>query len=132
MKLDKNHIEIRNNVESLMRKRLSIGEIANRLKLPVGTRFIKKSVGWYKYCIIAKKNQRKAIEKHPDLYSKAGKIAQRKHPWIGYELGKKYGPIQGKINAERLKGNSEYFSKIAKILQKKNPEHSRRNMKKAH
>jgi len=132
MKLDKNHLELRNKIEELMDEGFSIGKIAHKLKLPLGTRYIKKSAKWYKYCVIAKRNQKKAIEKHPNLYSEAGKIAQQKHPWLGYELGKKYGPIQGNINAERLKGNSEYFSSIAKILHKKNPEHSRTNMKKAH
>jgi len=132
MKLDKNHIEIRNKVEELVVKGFSIVKIAHKLKLPLGTRFIKKSARWYKYCVIAKRNQKKAIEKHPNLYSKAGKIAQQKHPWIGQELGKKYGPIQGKINAQRLKGNTEYFSNMAKRLQEINPEHSRVNMKKAH
>ncbi len=123
---------MRNKVENLMHKGLTIEQIANRLKLPVGTRYIRKSAKWYKYCVVAKKNQRKAIEKHPNLYSKAGKLAQQKHPWLGHKLGRKYGPIQGKINAERLKGNSEYFSNMAKRLQEKNPDHSRKNMKKAH
>ncbi|MCK4589576.1 MAG: hypothetical protein KAT77_03975 [Nanoarchaeota archaeon] len=132
MKKDKKHIKIRNQVESFLDSDLSIEEIAKKLKLPIGSRFVKKSAKWYKYCIIAKKNQKKAIEKHPNLYSKAGKIAQQKHPWLGKELGKKYGPIQGKINVKRLKGNSEYFSKMAKRLQEIDPEHSRRNMKKAH
>ena len=132
MKLDKNHIEIRNKVEALMDCGYSTEKIAVKLKLPLGTRFIKQSARWYKSCVVAKRNQRKAIKKHPNLYSKAGKIAQQKHPWIGYNLGKKYGPIQGKINVERLKGNSIYFSMMAKKLQELNPEHSRINMKKAH
>ena len=92
----------------------------------------KETVKWYRFCILARKNQKKAIEKHPGLYSKAGKIAQQKHPLIGHNLGKKYGPIVGKKRAQQLKGNSKYFSTIAKRLQKINPEHSRRNMKKAH
>ncbi len=66
------------------------------------------------------------------MYSRAGKIAQQKHPWLGRVLGKKYGPIQGKINAERLKGNSDYFSKMAKRLYEINPKHSSDNMRKAH
>ena len=70
MKLDKNHIEMRNKVENLMHKGLTIEQIANRLKLPVGTRYIRKSAKWYKYCVVAKKNQRKAIEKHPNLTKK--------------------------------------------------------------
>ena len=129
---DKNHIETRNKVEQLLSNGFSIGEIANKLNLPLGTRYTKGSAKWYNYCIIAKRNQRKAIEKHPNLYSDAGKIAQQKHPWIGYNLGKKYGSMQGKLNVERLKGNSEYFSMMAKKLQEQNPEHSRLNMRKAH
>ncbi len=132
MNKDKNHIEIRSKVEQFLSEGFSIEEIANKLNLPIGTRYAQGSAKWYKYCMISKRNQSKAIEKHPNLYSKAGKIAQQKHPWIGEELGKKYGPIQGKLNVERLKGNSEYFSKMAKRLQEINPEHSRNNMKKAH
>ena len=132
MKINKNHIEMRNKVENLMRLNFPIEEIAQKLSLPLGSRFIKKSAKWYRYCIRAKDNQKKAIEKHPDLYSKAGKIAQQKHPWLGYRLGKKYGPSQGKKNVERLKGNSEYFSMMARRLQEIDPEFSRRNMKKAH
>lgn len=129
---DKEHIEIRDKVESFLRQGLSIQKIANKLSLPLGTRFIKRSAKWYRYCIRAKENQKKAIKKFPDLYSKAGKIAQQKHPWIGKTLGKKYGYLQGKKNAERLKGNSEYFSKMAKKLQQINPNQSKENMKKAH
>jgi len=125
------HIEIRNKVEHLMGTGFSIEEIAQKLNLPLGTRFLEKSAKWYKYCVVAKRNQKEAIIKHPGLYSKAGKIAQKKHPWIGHSLGKKYGPEQGRINRERLKGNSEYFSMMARKLQEKNPEHSRRNMIKA-
>ena len=131
MNKDKNHIEIRNKVEQLLSYGFPIEEIANKLNMPIGSRYIRASAKWYRYCIIAKRNQRKAVEKHPNLYSRAGKIAQQKHPWIGKELGKKYGPIQGKINAERLGGNSKYFSKIAKILHDVSPEHSSKNMKKA-
>lgn len=126
------HIKIRDKVEDYLNLGFSIEEIADKLSLPLGTRFVKESVKWYIYCIRAKENQKKAIEKYPGLYSKAGKIAQRKHPWIGKKLGKKYGPIQGKINAERLRGNSEYFSNMAKKLQQINPDHSKNNMKKAH
>ena len=132
MNKDKNHIEIRSKVEQLLKEGFSIEEIANKLNLPIGTRYTQGSAKWYKCCVIAKINQRKAIEKHPNLYSKAGKIAQQNHPWIGKKLGKKYGPIQGKINVERLKGNSAYFSMMAKRLQELNPEHSKLNMKKAH
>lgn len=132
MKRDEKHIVVRNKVELLLNSGFLIEEIASRLNLPLGTRYERNSAKWYKHCVIAKRNQRKAIEMHPNLYSRAGKIAQQKHPWIGKKLGKKYGPIQGKINAERLKGNPEYFSKIAKRLHKINPEHSRRNMQKAH
>lgn len=132
MNTDKKHIQTRNKIESLMNKGFSIEEIAKKLKLSVGSRYVKKSAKWYRYCVRAKQNQKKAIEKDPNLYSKAGKIAQQKHPWLGYRLGKKYGPIQGKINAGNLKGNPEFFSKIAKRLHKINPKHSRTNMKKAH
>jgi len=98
----------------------------------LGTRYIKRTAKWCQYCIRAKENQKKAIQKHPNLYSRAGKIAQQKHPQLGKKLGKKYGPVQGKINAGRLKGKSEYFSKIAKKLHEINPNHSKKNMKKAH
>lgn len=126
---------MRNKVEWLMDNEFSIEEIAKKLKLPLGTRYIKKSAKWYRYCIVAKRNQRKAIEKNPNLYSKAGKIAQQKHPWLGVELGKKYGRIVGKkrMNQLRKEGKvSKYFSDAAKRLQKLNPNHSRNNMKKAH
>jgi len=129
---NKEHEGIRNKIENLLNGGFSIKKIANQLQLPIGTRYVKGSIKWYRYCIAAKKNQKKAIEKHPDLYSKAGKIAQEKHPELGKNLGTKYGSVQGRRNAERLKGNSEYFSKMAKRLQEINPEHSRKNMKKAH
>jgi len=129
---DKDHVKIRNEVNSFLQKGVSIEKIAEILKIPIGTRYLKRTVRWYLCCIRAKENQKKAIEKHPNLYSKAGKIAHQKHPWIGKELGRKYGPIQGKKNAERLKGNKEYFSMMAKKLQEKNPNHSVHNMKKAH
>lgn len=132
MNNNKNHIEMRNKVEQSLKEGFSIEEIANKLNLLIGTRYVRGSAKWYKYCVITKRNQRKAIEKHPNLYSKAGKIAQQKHPWIGKELGKKYGPIQGKINVQRLKGNSVYFAMMARRLQEVNPEHSKNNMKKAH
>ncbi|MBU3907123.1 MAG: hypothetical protein KKA64_02625 [Nanoarchaeota archaeon] len=129
---DKNHIRIREEVGALLSRGYSVEEVAKRFSLPIGTRFQKGTIKWYRYCMVAKQNQKKAIEKDPKLYSKAGKIAQQKHPYLGEKLGKKYGPIQGKINAERLRGNSEYFSKMAKRLQEINPDHSRINMKKAH
>jgi hypothetical protein len=129
---DKKHVEMRNNVEKILDGGLSIEEVAGKLLIPLGAINIKGSAKWYKYCIDAKEKQKKAIEKHPNLYSEAGKIAQKKHPWIGEKLGKKYGPIQGKINVERLRGNSEYFSKMAKRLQEVNPNQSSLNMKKAH
>lgn len=132
MNKDQNHIKNRGKIEELINSGISIEEIAIKLKIPLGTRFVKNSAKWYRFCIIAKKNQKKAIEKDPNLYSKAGKAAQQKHPWIGKELGKKYGLIQGKINSERLKGNTKYFSNMAKKLQEINPEHSRNNMRKAH
>lgn len=127
-----NHIEIRNLIKEMIESGLSFEQISKKTSIPIGTRYVKNSVKWYIYCIKAKENQKKAIEKHPNLYSRAGKIAQQKHPWIGSKLGKKYGPIQGKINAKRLKGHSEYFSKMAKRLHEINPRHSRENMKKAH
>lgn len=126
------HINLRNKVEEYLKKDLSVSKIANEMHIPLGTRYIRGSVKWYVFCIKAKENQKKAVEKHPSLYSDAGKIAQQKHPWIGKNLGKKYGPIQGKINAEKLKGNSKYFSEIAKKLHQVNPEHSKTNMIKAH
>jgi len=129
---DEEHIKIRDKVENYLKNSLSINEIAEKLSIPLGSRFIKGSAKWYKFCVRAKENQRKAIEKYPTLYSKAGKIAQQKHPWIGKKLGKKYGPIQGKMNAERLKENSEYFSRMAKKLHKINPNHSKNNIRKAH
>jgi len=132
MNKDKEHIRIRTEVENLMTSGHSIEDIATRLNLPLGTRYLKGSAKWYRYCIKAKINQKKAIEKDPLLYSKAGKIAQQKHPELGINLGKKYGPIYGALNRERLKGNSAYYSMMAKKLQEKDPEHSRRNMRKTH
>ena len=75
---NKEHIKIRTKVENFLKDNFSIEEIAENLDLPLGTRFIKKSAKWYRYCIKAKENQKKAIEKHPNLYSHAGKIAQQK------------------------------------------------------
>ena len=132
MKKDKQHIGMRNKVESLINEGMSIEKIADKLNLPIGSRYVKESVKWYKFCIVAQRNQKKAIEKYPDLYIKAGKIAQQKHPWLGHHVGNNYGHIAGKKRAETLKGNSEYFSKMAKRLQEIDPEHSRKNMKKAH
>lgn len=132
MKEDKNHIEIRSKIEILLNEGIFIEEIANKLDLDLGTRYIRGSAKWYRYCIIAKMNQKKAIENHPNLYSKAGKIAQQLHPLIGHELGTKYGREQGKMRAQQLKGNSKYFSRIAKRLHNLHPEQSRANMLKAH
>ncbi len=132
MKKDEKHIQLREQVEKLLNEGLSIGDIAHKLNLLIGSRYIKGSAKWYNYCVIAKRNQTKAIEKYPDLYSFAGKTAQKKHPLLGHKLGKRYGPIQGKLNAERLNGNSKYFSIIAKKLQEIYPLHSKRNMQKAH
>ncbi len=125
-------MKTRNLVENYLKNNVCIEKISEKLSIPIGTRFVKMSVKWYKYCLVARENQKKAIEKHPDLYSKAGKLAQKKHPWLGKKLGKKYGPIQGKLNAERLRGNSDYFSMMAKKLHKISPDHSKNNMKKAH
>ncbi len=135
MNKDKKHIQIRNKIEELMDKGLSIEKIAKKLNLELGTRFIKGTVKWYRYCVRAKQNQKKAIEKHPNLYSKAGKIAQQKHPWIGYELGKKYAKIMGKRRMEQLRKQgkiSEYFSKMSKKQKEMYPKQSRKAMKKAH
>lgn len=132
MQKDASHIEMRNKVAALLNNGCSLENIASRLNIPIGTRYIKNSVSWYKYCLVAMQNQKKAIEKHPNLYSKAGKIAQEKHPWICIELGKKYGSILGKKRAESLKGNRDYFSLMAKRLQEINPAQSRSNMLKAH
>ncbi|MBU1974856.1 MAG: hypothetical protein KKG59_00455 [Nanoarchaeota archaeon] len=132
MKKNEKHVEMRNIVNNYVDKGVSVDEISRILNVPIGTRYVRGSVKWYIFCYQAQKNQRVAITKHPGLYSRAGRIAQQKHPHIGYFLGKKFGPIQGKINAKKLKGNSEYFSKMAKKLQETNPNHSRNNMKKAH
>ncbi len=129
---NKEHKEMRNKIENLLISGLSIEEIAKQLQLPLGSRYEKNSAVWYKYCIKSREIQKKAIEKHPNLYSMAGKIAQQKHPDIGKKLGSKYGPIQGRITAEKLKQIPGYFSKLAKRLQELKPEHSRKNMQKAH
>ncbi|MFH1275750.1 MAG: hypothetical protein ABIH82_01425 [Candidatus Woesearchaeota archaeon] len=132
---DEQHNEMRNYVEELMKRGSTAQDIADVLEIELGSGRIKYSVKWYISCVRAKQNQKKAIEKYPDLYSRAGKIAQQKHPWLGYELGKKYGAIEGKKRIQRLKEKgqlSEYMSSIAKILQEINPNHSRLNMKKAH
>lgn len=132
MLTDINHIQQREEIRNLLNQGFSLDEIAEKLSIPIGTRYIRNSVKWYIYCLKAQANQKAAIEKHPGLYSIAGKIAQQTHPWIGKKLGKKYGPIQGKKNAEKLKGNSKYFSEMARKLQKINPQLSKNNMKKAH
>ncbi len=136
MKKDEEHVRIRTEVEGLVKAGLSDEYIAKKLDLEIGMRYKRKTVRWYKYCLVAKENQRKAFEKYGvAVYSNAGKIAQKKHPWLGHELGKKYGSIAGKkrIMQIRKSGKSkEYFSAMAKKLQEKDPEHSQRNMKKAH
>ncbi len=135
MKKDKVHIEIRNKIESLLKKGISIEKISKTFSIPLGTRYVRGSAKWFRYCIVARENQKKAIKKHSDLYSRAGKIAQQKHPWIGKELGKKYGKLTGKLRMEQIRKSGmmhEYFSNAAKILQKINSEHSKINMKKAH
>ena len=63
MKKDENHIKMRDEIEKLICKGFSIEEIALKLNLALGSRYIKKSAKWYKYCIVAKKNQERAIEK---------------------------------------------------------------------
>jgi len=129
------HVKIREEIELLLKNGCSIQKIANMLSIPLGTRFIKGSGKWYRYCVRAKENQRKAIEKHPNLYSKAGKIAKQKYPWLGKELVEKYGKMAGKIRMAQLEKQGikkEHFSRMAKRLQEINPEHSRVNMKKAH
>lgn len=103
MKKEMKHIEARNKVKALIDLGFSLEDISKKMNIPVGSRFIKKTVKWYRYCIRAKENQKKAIEKHPNLYSKAGKIAQKKHPWIGPKLGKEYGSVVGKIRMEQLR-----------------------------
>ena len=55
-------MKIRSKVERLLKKGLTIEEIAKRLNLPLGSRYTKKSAKWYKYCIIAKRNQKIAIK----------------------------------------------------------------------
>lgn len=132
MKKDEKHIRTRSKVEDLLNNGLTIEEMGHKLKLPIGSRYTKGSAKWYKYCVIAKRNQKKAIEKHPNLYSIAGKIAQQKHPWIGHKLASKYASINGKKNAEKLKKIPGYFSKMAKRLQEVNPKQSSQNMLKAH
>ncbi len=133
---NKEHVKMRSKVKELLAEGLSIEEIAEKLSLKVGSRYERKTVLWYAYCLIAQKNQRKAFEKHGyELYSKAGKIAQKRHPWIGHMLGKKYGSIAGKKRMKQLKESGkakEYFSMMAKKLHERDPEHSRRNMKKTH
>lgn len=54
MNKDLEHIKIRNTVESLLISGVSIDDIANKLGIPVGSRYIKKLAKWYRYCIIAK------------------------------------------------------------------------------
>ncbi|MBU2476494.1 hypothetical protein KKG83_03415 [Candidatus Micrarchaeota archaeon] len=136
MKQDENHIKVREEVKLLVETGFSDEEISKKLGLKVGARYKKKTVKWYKFCIAAKQNQKKALEKHGySLYSKAGKIAQRKYPSLGHELGKNYGSLCGKKRMKQLRKSGtikEYFSNMAKKLQQKDPEHSRRNMKKAH
>ena len=136
MRRDEQHVKMRTMVETLVEEGFSDEVISQKLNLQIGERYLSGTVRWYRFCIAAKQNQRKAFEKLGyKLYSDAGRIAQKKHPWIGHELGKKYGSIQGKERIKRLieSGKArEYFSTIAKKLQDVNPEQSRRNMKKAH
>lgn len=129
---DPNHIRIRDKVEALMNSNYSAEDIAKELNLPIGSATEKGTAKWFMFCVIAKRNQKQAIAKHPNLYSAAGKIAQQKHPELGKILGKKYGTSQGKKRAKQLKGNFQYFSQMAKRLQETHPNHSKSNMLKAH
>ena len=79
-------------------------------------------------------NQKKAIEKHPNLYTAKQERLHRKNIH-GYVLNweKKYGSILGKKRAESLKGNRDYFSLWLKRLQQESqPSQSRSIMLKAH
>lgn len=134
-KKDQLHIEMRDYVGILMSRGLFAEDISEIIGLKIGTRYTKYSTKWYIYCAIAKKNQKKAIEKHPHLYSRAGKIAQQKHPWLGHELGKKYAQMIGRRRVAQLREEGklkEQMSFMAKRLQELQPNRSRLNMKKAH
>jgi len=136
--LIKNNIcdEVKLLVWALIDNEKSFEEIADLFDLEVGTRYQKGTVKWYNFCKVAKENQKKAFEKYGvELYRVAGNAAQKKHPWIGHELGKKYAQKSGKERMKTLRANgqiSSYFSYAAKQLQKKYPNQSRNNMKKAH
>lgn len=128
------HGEIKQTVRALVESGKTDDEIARELNLESGASFKRGTVKWYKFCNAAKNIQKKAFEKYGfALYSNAGKSAQKKHPWIGRELGKKYGSICGKKRMEQLRRQGllkKYFSDMANRLQEVNPEQSRRNMEK--
>ncbi len=69
MKKDIKHIEYIEKINKLLQKGFSIEEISTKLSIPLGTRYEKETAKWYRYCIRAKENQKKAIEKHPNLYA---------------------------------------------------------------
>lgn len=135
MKKDEEHIKMRTRVKELIDEEKTDEEIAKILNLAVGAPYTRGAVRWYKRCLVAKENQKKAVEKWGyELYSRAGKIAQKKHPWLGHELGKKYGSMAGKRRIKQIKESGkakEYFTKMAKRLQEVNPNQSSENMKKA-
>ena len=135
MKKDENHIRIRDSISTDLKKGLSEEEIAKKHSIQLGSRYLKGTLKWYIFCINSKDNQKIAIEKHPNLYSIAGKIAQQKHPDIGKNLGNKYGKICGKLRMENLRKEGklhEFFSNAAKRLHEINPNQSRLNLLKAH
>lgn len=150
IKLRKQHLAKRLEIERLIKEGLTDSEIASRLGIEIGsTRFEKNTVKWYKFCLKMKNAHKNLIKKYPNLYKKAsqrakelypniysiaGKRAQNLYPHLGHELGNKYGKIAGKIRMEQLRKSGKmkvYFSTIAKRLQEIKPEHSRNNMRKA-
>jgi len=128
--------KIKKLVWELLDFEMTCEEISELLEIDIGTRYVKGTINWYKFCKVAKENQKKAFQKYGvELYSKAGKIAQKKHPWIGHKLGSKYGSEIGKKRMKYLRANGEihnYFSNAAKKLHEKFPEHSKKNIRKAH
>ena len=136
------HIETRNRIRKLLKEGFSDEEIAEKLGLKLGLSYIKQSVRWYKFCIVAKKLQKKAIKLHPNLYSRAGKIggkrthelhAKEQRLWTkkAGKIGgkqtarlypkklKEWGSNGGKIRMHNLKKNKEKFLKFQSTAGKK-------------
>ena len=62
MKKDEEQVRTRNKVSALVEEGYPDEEIARELCLEIGSRYSRKTVRWYKSCLIAKQNQKKPLK----------------------------------------------------------------------